>query len=46
MSMTLLHEFDPFRTVLRHLPAARAIERLEDLATLLWDLNAEGGPPR
>jgi len=40
MCMTLLHEFNVLETVFIDLPTARKVASLDDLATLIWDVNA------
>jgi Ser/Thr protein kinase RdoA (MazF antagonist) len=42
MSYTLLHECDVLGPIFGWFPAARAITRLDELATLLWDLDRPG----
>jgi hygromycin-B 7''-O-kinase len=42
MSMTLLHQFDMLPDLFRDVPAARRVASLEELATLIWDVNAPG----
>lgn len=42
MSYALLHECDVLGPIFGWFPAARAIARLDELATLLWDLDEPG----
>jgi hygromycin-B 7''-O-kinase len=42
MSYALLHECDVLGPIFGWFPAARAITRLDELATLLWDLDQPG----
>ena len=46
MSMTLLHEFDVLSEVFGRFPAAAQAASLDELATLLWDLDARGLAPK
>jgi hygromycin-B 7''-O-kinase len=42
MSFTLLHEYDLFIQVFRDYPAAKEVETLDELATLIWDIEKPG----
>jgi len=42
MALTLTHDFDMIQPVVDRYPAAREVATLEELATLLWDLDAPG----
>jgi hygromycin-B 7''-O-kinase len=42
MSFTLLHQFDVLAPVFETFPHARAVASLDELATLLWDLERPG----
>lgn len=42
MSLTLLHEFDVLGPVFERFPRARQVTSLDELARLLWDVEAPG----
>jgi hypothetical protein len=44
MALTLAHDFDMVRPITGRIP--EDVESLDDLATLLWDLDAPGLPAR
>ncbi|HEX6231175.1 MAG TPA: aminoglycoside phosphotransferase family protein [Actinomycetota bacterium] len=42
MALTLTHDYDMLQPVMGRSPFARQVAALDDLATLLWDLDAPG----
>ena len=41
-ALTLAHDYDMIQPVMERSPFARQVASLDDLATLLWDLDAPG----